>query len=112
MREPSRGYGTSTSSGRDMARIITSRRIQIVMAASLAFLLALTAGSYGVARAVSSSDDASSFLRSSASSKLFAADGGLLADLHGEIDRDPVPLSRIPLSMQHAAIAIEDRRFY
>ncbi|HKY50930.1 MAG TPA: transglycosylase domain-containing protein, partial [Candidatus Limnocylindria bacterium] len=49
---------------------------------------------------------------SSMSSKLFASDGSQVATLHGEINRDPVPLSRIPRQLQEAAIAIEDRRFY
>jgi penicillin-binding protein 1A len=95
-----------------MAQLITNRRVQAVVGAALIFVLLLTGGSIGVASALSSDDDASAFLRSSMSSKMFAADGSLLANLHGEIDRDPVPLSQIPKTMQNAAIAIEDRRFY
>jgi penicillin-binding protein 1A len=95
-----------------MAQLITNRRLQAVVGAALVFVLLLTGGSLGVASALSSDDDASAFLRSSMSSKMLAADGSLLANLHGEIDRDPVPLSRIPKTMQDAVIAIEDRRFY
>jgi penicillin-binding protein 1A len=48
----------------------------------------------------------------SASSRVYAADGSLLANLHGEIDRDPVPLEEIPDVLRNAVIAIEDRRFW
>ena len=46
------------------------------------------------------------------SSVLFAADGSRLGFITGDVIRDPVPLSRIPESMQGATIAIEDSRFY
>ena len=44
--------------------------------------------------------------------KIFAADGTLLADLHSEVNRVVVPLDRISPWMQKAIIAIEDERFY
>src|SRR5438105_4274081 len=47
-----------------------------------------------------------------ASTRLLASDGSLLANLHGEIDRDPVPLADIPSHLRNAVIAIEDRRFW
>jgi penicillin-binding protein 1A len=47
-----------------------------------------------------------------ASTKLYAADGSLLANLHGEINRDIVPLDDIPRNVQNAVIAIEDERFW
>ncbi len=46
------------------------------------------------------------------SSKIYAADGSLLYTAHGEQNRVEVPLTRIPLLMQHAVVAIEDERFY
>jgi penicillin-binding protein 1A len=46
------------------------------------------------------------------SSRLFAADGRLLATLHGEENREEIPLDRIPRSLQDAVLAIEDERFY
>ena len=46
------------------------------------------------------------------SSKIYAADGSLLYTAHGEQNRVEVPLTRIPLLLQHAVIAIEDERFY
>ena len=47
-----------------------------------------------------------------ASTRMYAADGSVLANLHGEIDRDPVPLAEIPAHLRNAVIAIEDRRFW
>lgn len=38
--------------------------------------------------------------------------GRPIAELHGSEDRVDVPLSRIPVSMRQAIVAIEDRRFY
>jgi len=45
-------------------------------------------------------------------SKVYASDGTLLADLFVEQNRVIVPLSDIPLHLQHAVVAIEDERFY
>src|SRR3954451_19964739 len=38
--------------------------------------------------------------------------GAPIAALHGDQDRENVPLARIPVSMRQAIVAIEDRRFY
>ena len=96
-----------------MPQLITDRRIQVAVGTGIVVVLILAMGSMGFASVVkSASDDASSFLRSSMSSKMFASDGSLIADLHGEIDREPVPLETIPSSLRLAVIAIEDRRFY
>jgi penicillin-binding protein 1A len=45
-------------------------------------------------------------------SKIFAADGTLLATLHAEQDREIISSADIPKNLQHAAVAIEDERFY
>lgn len=47
-----------------------------------------------------------------ARSKIYSADGRLLAFLHGEENREPVPLDRVPVHVRDAIIAIEDKRFY
>jgi len=47
-----------------------------------------------------------------ARSKIFSADGKLLAILHGEENREPISLDRMPSSVRQAVVAIEDRRFY
>ncbi|HEU5003079.1 MAG TPA: transglycosylase domain-containing protein [Actinomycetota bacterium] len=47
-----------------------------------------------------------------ASSKVFAADGSLVATWHGAINREPVPLDRISPYLPKAVVAEEDARFY
>ncbi len=93
--------------------IVRVRRVQLVVGGSLVLLLVIGLGVFTLATAMGSSTTASSsLLRSSMSSKLVAADGTPFANLHGEINRDPVPLAEIPKSLRDAVIAIEDRRFY
>lgn len=45
-------------------------------------------------------------------SKVMAADGSVITELHGEQNREVVSLSEICPDLQHAVIAIEDERFY
>ncbi len=45
-------------------------------------------------------------------SKMYAADGTLLATLHAEQDREVIPSTDIPKTLQKAIVAIEDSRFY
>jgi penicillin-binding protein 1A len=47
-----------------------------------------------------------------ARSKIYASDGRLLAILHGEQNREPVTLDRMPIFVRQAVVAIEDKRFY
>jgi penicillin-binding protein 1A len=47
-----------------------------------------------------------------ARSKIYSADGKLLAILHGEENREPVWLGKVPMHVRKAVIAIEDKRFY
>jgi membrane peptidoglycan carboxypeptidase len=46
------------------------------------------------------------------SSVVYAADGSVLAVLHGGQDRTVVPLSAVPVTVRDAVLAIEDARFY
>jgi len=46
------------------------------------------------------------------SSRIYAADGTLIATLHAEENRETVPISEIPKSLQDAVVAIEDARFW
>jgi penicillin-binding protein 1A len=62
--------------------------------------------------AVAESEDISHVRLAAATTRLYAADGSVLVSLHGEIDRDPVPLADIPAHLRNAVIAIEDRRFW
>jgi penicillin-binding protein 1A len=43
---------------------------------------------------------------------LYDRNGKLITTLHAEVDRTPVPLSKISENLQNAVIAIEDRNFY
>jgi len=45
-------------------------------------------------------------------SKIYAADGTLIATFHGVENREAVPLDRIPQNLRNAVISIEDERFY
>jgi 1A family penicillin-binding protein len=45
-------------------------------------------------------------------SKIIAADGTVITELHGEQNRENVGLDQICPDLQHAVIAIEDERFY
>ncbi len=47
-----------------------------------------------------------------ATSKVYDINGELIANLHGEQNRTPVPLERIPWELQKAVLAMEDNRFY
>jgi len=47
-----------------------------------------------------------------ASGQVLAADGTVLATLHGEQDRVEVPLQRVPKALRDAVIAAEDARFH
>jgi len=95
-----------------LAYIVTNRRVQTVVAAVVVIGLVVGLTSLGYASVLGAPDEMSSLLRSSISSKVYAADGSQIANLHGEIDRTPVKLSEIPKSLQLAVVAIEDRRFY
>ncbi|MCL6638964.1 MAG: PBP1A family penicillin-binding protein [Firmicutes bacterium] len=43
---------------------------------------------------------------------VYAEDGTVAAELHGEIDRVPVPLEMVPEHVRAAFVAVEDERFY
>jgi penicillin-binding protein 1A len=45
-------------------------------------------------------------------STIYDADGRLITTLHAEEDRELIPLSRIPDTVQDAVVAIEDQRFW
>ena len=49
---------------------------------------------------------------SALTSKIFAADGTIIATFHGEENRETVTLEQIPKNLTNAVLAIEDERFY
>lgn len=52
------------------------------------------------------------FLALGQTSRIYAADGSLLAEIYDSENRTVVPLDAIPLHLRQATIAIEDERFY
>jgi len=45
-------------------------------------------------------------------SRIYAADGSLIANFHGEENRELVSLEQVPRNLVNAVLAIEDERFY
>ncbi len=79
--------------------------------APLLAVLALLAGACGPMVTLESGDVAR-FVRQPLTSQVHAADGTLLAELHGEQDRVEVDLDEVADVLVQAVIAIEDRRFF
>lgn len=52
------------------------------------------------------------FLSLGQTSRIYAADGSLLAEIYGTENRTVIPLKSIPLYLQQGTVAIEDERFY
>jgi len=95
-------------------RILTNHRLRAftVLATVLAVMLVMASLHFASAVAASTTTKDAATFSSAASSKLLDSAGRVIATLHGEVNREPVRLADIPLSLQHAVIAIEDRRFY
>jgi penicillin-binding protein 1A len=95
-------------------KVITEHRLRAatVLATALCALLVTASLHFASALAESTTARDAATFSSAASSKIFDANGHVIATLHGEVDREPVKLADIPLTLQHAVIAIEDRRFY
>lgn len=51
-------------------------------------------------------------MRMDQTSKIIAADGSVITELHGEQNREAVSLDQVCEDLKHAVIAIEDERFY
>ena len=80
----------------------------------LALMLALVVGLQTASAIVNDLPklDKDSFSSLSQTSKIYAADGSLLAEVFGNENRTVVPLDTIPSYLKEATIAIEDERFY
>ena len=77
----------------------------------------LAAGIAGAGYVYSIASDAPSIsdlkpLAKGESSVVYAADGTKLGTIESDIQRTPVPSTKIPQSMRDATVAVEDRRFY
>lgn len=58
------------------------------------------------------SDENNDFTAFEQNSVLYEDNGSLICQIHGEVNRTPVPLAEIPEHVQKAFVAIEDKRFY
>jgi penicillin-binding protein 1A len=52
------------------------------------------------------------FVQQPQTSRILAADGSVLAELHGEEDREDVPLDQVADVLVQAVVSVEDRRFF
>jgi len=87
-----------------------------VLAAALVVVLLLLLGAsvylYRMSLSLPDIDLAGSAENTARTSIVYAADGSVIAEWHGEEDRTVVPLEDIPLPLRDAVVAIEDERFY
>ena len=84
----------------------------VVVAVAMAILIPSIAR---VASAVEGGDgaiDVTQFQDYAVRSQVFASDGSLIATLHAEENRDPVPLSVMPDTVKQAVLSVEDAQFY
>ncbi|MFP5310036.1 MAG: transglycosylase domain-containing protein [Actinomycetes bacterium] len=52
------------------------------------------------------------FVQQPQTSRILASDGSVLAELHGEQDREDVPLEQVADVLTQAVVSVEDRRFF
>lgn len=83
-----------------------------VLAAIVCVFLALGMYLYSLAGTIPDLKSAPDDLPAARTSIVYASDGSVLAEWHGEQDRKVVPLDGIPKSMRDAVVAAEDPRFY
>ncbi len=80
----------------------------LVLITTLGFALYLSS----LARTLPDLDATKVGLETPRTSVVYAADGSVLAEWHGEQDRTVVPFDSIPMHLRNAVVAIEDQRFY
>ncbi|MHB1003736.1 MAG: transglycosylase domain-containing protein, partial [Thermoleophilia bacterium] len=95
----------------------STKRFYLMCALGSLGLVTLLAAAFGIQTVLAIIDDLPSVDDHDLSSlgqtsKIYAADGSLLAEVFGSENRTVVPLASIPKSLQDATIAIEDERFY
>lgn len=87
-----------------------------VVAALLAVLVVVFLGVafylMGVSRTLPDLEVDAGTLKSPETSVVYAADGSVIAQWHGEQDRTVVSYDDMPLHLRNATVAIEDRRFW
>jgi membrane peptidoglycan carboxypeptidase len=104
------------SDGRSLRRLLAALLVASLVLGGLAAagLLPTALVATAAAREVRGDADPLSRLLAPppANSVVHAADGSVLAVLHGDQDRTVVPLSAVPVTVRDAVLAIEDARFY
>ena len=112
---PSRG----AASPPDPPRRTRGEQVRFIAGRSLLFLVSVglmgaLGGVAGLATSLSKLPDVSTLATyvPHETSKIFDRRGRLLANVHGEENRVVIPLHDIPLTVQHAVIAMEDTDFY
>jgi penicillin-binding protein 1A len=84
----------------------------VVVAVAMAILIPSLARVVSAVEGGDGAIDVSQFQDYAVRSQVFAADGSLLATLHAEENRDPVPLDAIPDTVKQAILSVEDAQFY
>ena len=92
------------------ARII--KGLTVVLSALFVVFVGAGLYLYGLYQDLPALDFEAGDLPAARTSVVYARDGSVIAEWHGEQDRVPVTLSEVPESLRQAVIAIEDERFY
>ncbi|MDP2181557.1 MAG: PBP1A family penicillin-binding protein [Actinomycetota bacterium] len=95
------------------SRLATILKVTAVGLGTL-FVLLLACGAYlyRLSATLPELDVTNRTLQAARTSIVYAADGSVLAEWHGEEDRTVVSFDQIPEDLRHAVVAIEDERFY
>lgn len=99
--------------------VLVSRRLATILkitaaALGVLFVLLLASGFYlyRLSATLPDLDVTNRSLQTARTSVVYAADGTVLAEWHGEEDRTVVAFDKIPEQLRNAVVAIEDERFY
>jgi penicillin-binding protein 1A len=106
--------GRQRRRGRRAARGLRLRIVKIFVVALVVFVIALIGLAAGAVYALSRNLPKLGHLESSATAqttKIYDAQGRLLAELHGAENRLVIPSSAIPAVMKQATVASEEQRF-
>ena len=101
----------------DSGGLLASKRGRLwLKAALLAFLMmvvALVGATIAIVKPViDATPELAGDIRPAVSTRIFAADGSLLLNVHATENRLPATIEQIPLDLQRAFVAAEDARFY
>lgn len=88
------------------------RVLSIAMASVVALALAAAAYLYQLSGTLPDLTVDPASLPAPRTSVVYAADGSVLAEWHGEQDRTVIPYDSLPADLRDAVVAVEDERFY